>query len=98
MKTNGFLGLKRNNRGQIAIEAVLLMTILLGGFIVLTKYANEKKILSKLVAGPIKNVATMTAHGTWKVDGCTAPGKSKQTIGKCHPNSIERSLSSKIIE
>lgn len=94
MKTKEFLGLKKNNRGQIALESVLLMTVLLGGFMFLTNWAQDKKILSQLVAGPIKNVATMTAYGTWKADGCTAPGKSKQTIGKCHPNSIARSLSS----
>lgn len=94
MTTKEFLGLKKNNKGQVLIESVLLMVFLLAGFTLLTKYATDKKILSKLVEGPIKNVATMTAYGTWKSDGCTAPGKSKQTIGKCHPNSIARSLSS----
>ena len=94
MTTKEFLGLKKNNKGQIALESVLLMTVLLGGFMLVTNYAKQKQILSKLVEGPIKNVATMTAYGTWKSDGCTAPGKSKQTIGKCHPNSIARSLSS----
>jgi len=78
----------------MAIESVLLMTILVGGFMYLTKLIRDNQLVSKLVAKPIQNVATMTAYGTWKSDGCTAPGKSKQTIGKCHPNSIARSLSS----
>jgi len=78
----------------MAIEAVLLMTILVGAFIYLTKLIRDNQLVSKLVAKPIQNVATMTAYGTWKSDGCTAPGKTKQTIGKCHPNSIARSLSS----
>lgn len=92
--TNEFPGLKKNNKGQIAIESLLLLTVLIGMFLAVSKYATKNQILSKLVAGPIKNVATMTAYGTWKSDGCTAPGKTKQTIGKCHPNSIARSLSS----
>ncbi len=92
--TKEFLGLRKNNKGQFAIESVLIMTVLVGIFFAVTKYAREKKLLVKLVEGPIANIATMTAYGTWKSDGCTSPGKSKQTIGKCHPNSIARSLSS----
>ncbi len=93
MKIKEFSGLKEN-KGQVAIESVLLMTILLGGFLVLTNGIRQRQLLSKLVQGPMKNLAAMTAYGTWNADGCTAPGKSKVTIGKCHPNSIERSLSS----
>jgi hypothetical protein len=97
MKKTEFLGLKKkllNNRGQFAIESVLLMTVLLGAFLAVTNYVKQKHLLSKLAAGPVANISTMVAFGTWKPDGCTAPGKSKQTIGKCHPNSIARSLSS----
>ena len=94
MKTNGFLGLKKNSKGQMAIEAVLLMTVLAGGFLFVSKYFRENKIIANMMAPSIKSVATMTAYGTWKENGCTAPGKSRQTIGKCHPNSIARSLSS----
>jgi hypothetical protein len=76
------------------LESVLLMVVLLGGFMLLTKLIRERQLVSKLVAQPIQNVATMTAYGTWRSDGCTAPGKSKQTIGKCHPNSNARITSS----
>lgn len=92
--TNEFRGLKKNNKGQMAIEAVLLMVLLLSAFLFLTKELKDRKILSGLVARPIKSIATMTAYGTWRSDGCTAPGKSKLTLGKCHPNAIARSLSS----
>lgn len=92
-KKKEFLGLK-GNKGQFAIESVLLMSVLVGFFIFATNVAREKKLISKLVKEPMRNVAAMTAFGTWKADGCIAPGKSKQTIGKCHPNSISRSLSS----
>lgn len=89
-----FLGLKKNNKGQIALESVLLMTVLLGGFMFLTGEVQKRNLLANLFKKPIESVKTMTAYGTWKSDGCTAPGKSKQTLGKCHPNSIARSLSS----
>lgn len=94
MKTNAFRGLKKNNKGQIAIESVLLMTILLGAFTLVSNTIREKQLVSKMVAKPMESVKAMTAYGTWKADGCTAPGKARQTIGKCHPNSIARSLSS----
>lgn len=93
-------GLKKNSyyilnrKGQFAIEAVLLMTVLVGAFLFTTKTVREKKLLQNFIAKPADNIAAMTGFGTWKSDGCTSPGKSKQTIGKCHPNSIHRSLSS----
>lgn len=96
MKTLGFRGLKRNNKGQMALEAVLLMVVLMGFFMYTTKEVRERQLIAKLVEPSINTVKNMTAYGTWKGEdqGCTAPGKTKQTIGKCHPNSIARSLSS----
>jgi hypothetical protein len=97
MKKNGFLGLIKNslhnNRGQFAIEAVLLMTVMLGVFLYITKYARDHRFIQDLASKPIDRVAIMTGYGTWK-DGCKSPTGSKLTIGKCHPNSIHRSLSS----
>lgn len=93
MKTNEFRGLKKNS-GQVAIESILLMVILVGAFLGLTGKIKKDQLLAKFVAKHIKNVETMASYGTWKADGCTAPGKSLQTLGKCHPNSIARSLSS----
>lgn len=94
MKTNAFLGLRKNNKGQIAIESVLLMTVLLSCFFLVTKTIRDKQMISKMVEKPMNSVKAMTGYGTWNADGCTAPGKPRQTIGKCHPNSIARSLSS----
>ena len=94
MKTNAFRGLKRNNKGQMLIESVLIMVVLLGFFMLLTNLIKEKKLVQKMVEPSIRSVANMTKYGTWRGDGCTAPGKSKVSIGKCHPNSIARSLSS----
>lgn len=97
MKTKECPGLKRisNSKGQFAIESVLLVTILIGGFMLITKYARDNNLISKLVTTPFTtNVAAMTAFGVWHADGCRSPGKARQTIGKCHPNSISRSVSS----
>lgn len=104
MKTDEFRGLKPNNfklnnKGQIAIESVLLMVILLGVFIAVTNYAREKKLLSGLVQKPMQSLSIMAGFGVWKSadasTGCRAPGSSAGvSIGKCHPNSIARSLSS----
>ena len=99
MKTNEFLGLNLNNnsKGQIAIESVLLLTILVGALLSVNNYIRDKKLLSNLVQKPVQSLATMTAYGVWKSadsSGCKAPGKSAVSLGKCHPNSIARSLSS----
>lgn len=94
MKTNVFLGLKENNKGQIAIESVLLMTVLLSAFFLVSKTIREKQLVSKMVAAPMQNVKAMSGYGTWRADGCVAPGMPRQSIAKCHPNSIARSLSS----
>ncbi len=94
---NEHRGLKKirlNNKGQVAIESLLLMVVLLSVFLLLSKTIKEKKLLSKLVSRPITNVQAITAYGTWQSNGCTAPGKTRQTLGKCHPNSIARALSS----
>lgn len=94
MKTKEFSGLKENNKGQMAIEAVLLMTVLVGAFMFLSNEIKKRQLVSKMVQEPMRNVAAMAAFGTWKADGCTAPGKSRVSIGKCHPNSMSRAQSS----
>ncbi len=86
----------RNRRGQFAIEAVLLLTLLVGISLSIFNFVKgPPSLLQKLVTTKvIARFSTITSFGTWNSDGCTAPGKAKQTLGKCHPNSIHRSLSS----
>ncbi len=94
MKTNVFLGSIKNKRGQFAIEAVLLMTVLVGAFVFVTQKAREMKLIQNLASKPMEQLSTMTGYGSWKQQ-CSAQGKSnRETLGKCHPNSIHRSLSS----
>lgn len=95
-KNNLFLSFlfSKNQKGQFAIEAVLLMTVLLGAFLALTKAMNDNKILQKFVSAPMERVGLMAGYGTWQKE-CVGQGKSKKlSLGKCHPNSIQRSLSS----
>ena len=70
MKTKEFRGLKRNKlklntKGQIAIESVLLMVILLAAFMVVTNYARDKKLLSNLVQKPMQSLSIMVGFGVW---------------------------------
>ncbi|MBC7466381.1 MAG: hypothetical protein H7256_10345 [Bdellovibrio sp.] len=100
-----FLGLKKNNpsglhllnlnqKGQFAIEAVLLMTVLVGFFLAVTNQLKSKNVVGNFVSKPMTRVGNMAGYGTWQSE-CVGQGKSKkQTLGKCHPNSIHRSLSS----
>lgn len=85
-----------NSRGQIAIESVLLLTILVGVFLATQRYLKgPPSMLQKLVSQPVsEKIEAIIGFGTWNPSGCTAPGKATQTMGKCHPNSIHRSLSS----
>ncbi|OFZ28659.1 MAG: hypothetical protein A2622_06110 [Bdellovibrionales bacterium RIFCSPHIGHO2_01_FULL_40_29] len=83
-----------NQNGQLAIEAVLLITVLLGVFLALSNVAQEKKLVQNLVSKPIQRVGRMAGYGTWNEE-CKGQGKSQAlSLGKCHPNSIHRSLSS----
>lgn len=86
----------KNDKGQFALESVLLMTVLVGLFMAVTNYVRNKKLVSELVQKPFQSVAVMAQYGVWKAEGggCKADGKASVTLGKCHPNSINRSLSS----
>lgn len=85
----------KNNKGQFAIEAILLMSVLVGAFILFSNTLREKKLISKLFAQPIGSIRNMTGYGTFK-ETCTGLGgsRSQQRLSNCHPNSVSRALSS----
>ena len=85
--------LKLNNKGQFAIEAVLLMIVFVSTFAMAVKYMRDKEIMQNLTDRSVGKVRNMTEYGTWK-QTCTAKGGSSQTAANCHPNSINRALSS----
>lgn len=85
----------RDQRGQFAIEAVLLMALLIGTFMFVTGIIKEKKMIAKLFSGPIGSVRNMTGYGTFR-EACEGLGanKRRQNLSQCHPNSVSRALSS----
>lgn len=84
----------KNQRGQFAIEAVLLMLVLMGSFVLVTQKLKEKQLIQKLTNSSVAKVKSMTAYGTWKETCKSIKGGSSQTASNCHPNSINRALSS----
>ncbi len=88
-KNNNF-----NQYGQATIEAVLLATILVGTFLFVTKKLKEKQIVQKFTTTSLGRVKTMAEYGTWR-DACKPiSGGGGEKAANCHPNSINRSLSS----
>ena len=86
--------LKLNNKGQFAIEAVLLMTLFVGTFAFAIKMMRDKQIIQNLTDKSVTKVKNMSEYGTWKPTCTSMKGGSSQTAANCHPNSINRALSS----
>jgi hypothetical protein len=86
--------IKLNNKGQFAIEAVLLMTLFIGIFAASMKFLRDKEFLQTLTDKSVTKVKNMSEYGTWKQDCKAMKGGSSQTAANCHPNSINRALSS----
>ena len=86
--------IKLNNKGQFAIEAVLLMTLFMGVFALTMKTLRDKQIIQNLTDTSVTKVKNMSEYGTWKQDCKAMKGGSSQTAANCHPNSINRALSS----
>lgn len=86
-----------SNRGQFAIEAVLLATIFVGVFLLAIKTLKEKQSIQKLTDGSVSYVGRMAQYGTWREACKPIKGGSgrPETAANCHPNSINRALSSK---
>lgn len=74
----------RNSRGQFLIETVLMMTIMVGLFVMATAQLREGQFLAKLVGGPWQQLSGMIESGVWD----TADKARSQ-----HPNATKRSLS-----
>lgn len=86
--------IKLNQSGQFLIEYVLLMIVVLGLFLFVTNTIREKKSLVKFTNSAVTKVQNMSQFGTWK-DSCKPlKGGNVEKGGYCHPNSINRGLSS----
>jgi hypothetical protein len=74
----------RSNKGQMTIEAVLLMTIMVAFFATTRKIISGQNYMSKLVSGPWSHVAGMIENGVWK------PALTSKQL---HPNVFDRRAS-----
>ncbi len=83
-----------DHRGQATIEAVLLITVLLGVFSLATKTIRDKQYVQNLTNKSVKSVKHMSEYGSWKDECKPAKGSGRANAAKCHPNSIVRALSS----
>ena len=73
----------KNQKGQFAIEAVLLMLITIGALAWATNQIREGNYLAKLIGGPWGKVSGMIECGVW-----STPVKARPF----HPNQLNRSL------
>lgn len=55
----------RNEKGQMIIEMVLMMTVLLGAATFISSQFRETNFIAQLVSGPWKNLAGMIQNGVW---------------------------------
>ena len=71
----------KKNSGQITVEAVLIIAILVSTMVAGTRVLKDQKILSKMVEAPWQHLAGMIENGVW---GAPELGKGK------HPNHMNR--------
>jgi len=57
---------KSSQSGQLIIEAILIMVLVLGITILLQNQFRDRNIIGSLVAGPWGAVAGMMSNGVWK--------------------------------
>lgn len=84
----------QNNKGQFAIEAVLLMVLFIGIFSFFTKQLRERQTLQNFTEKSVTKVKNMAEFGAWKNPCRSIKGGPSQKAANCHPNSINRALSS----
>jgi len=76
----------QNSRGQVIIEAVLLIVFVVGLWGIFSNYAKQKKWFESLVSGPWQTMTGMIESGVWEPE---AKARAK------HPNSFNRAISIK---
>ncbi|WP_413576527.1 hypothetical protein ACLVWU_00630 [Bdellovibrio sp. HCB290] len=73
-----------NRKGQLVIEAVLLMVVMVGIFVASMNALRGSNFLAKMVTGPWDRVAGMMESGVW------SPAKDAR---QKHPNQRNRGIS-----
>jgi len=75
---------KKGQQGQVVVEAVLLMTLLFGLSVIVSKYLHQSQLAQKLTSEPWGKLAGMIECGVWQP--C-------QAAAGLHPSSRDRNLS-----
>lgn len=74
----------RNSRGQMILEAVLLMTIFLAITAAIAASLKKNEAVTRLVQGPWQNLSGLLQNGVWQ------PPKTSQPM---HPSVHSRHIS-----
>lgn len=56
---------KRSQGGQMIVEAVLIITVLLGVTMLTVKYFKDNELIKGLIHGPWLSMAGMLQNGVW---------------------------------
>lgn len=76
--------IRGNQSGQFIVEAVLLITLLLGATVATAKYFKDKSIVAQIISAPWKSLSGMIQNGMW------APPQASMEM---HPNNHNRHTS-----
>ena len=72
-----------NKKGQMAVEAVLIMVLLASIVMMVTNGIKDNEVFIKIVSGPWETMGEMLANGVWESSDSKA----------IHPNRLDRHLS-----
>ena len=78
------LKILKNSSGQMVVESVLIIALLLGFATVIAREFKDDEVISKLVQGPWLALSGMIQNGVW-----VEPKKSMLL----HPNHMHRHIS-----
>lgn len=67
----------KNQSGQLIIEGVLIIVVLMAVTFAAGKYFKDKEVVKSVITGPFENLAGLLQNGVWG-----APGKTASS----HPN------------
>ena len=70
--------------GQMIVESVLIMTMLVGFAFFISSYFRSNEIVAKLISSPWTNLAGVIQNGTW------APATQNMRL---HPSDMDRRIS-----
>ncbi len=76
----------KNNKGQSAVEAVLLLAVIVSLTVLVAREFKENEIVAGLVSGPWKRLDGMIQNGVWE---------PADTGNEKHPGRLDRHISTK---